>query len=329
MKTMRAVRLYGVRDARLEEIPVPEPGPRDLLVRIEACGICPTDVRKFLIGVNDGSYPFNPGHEWVGRVEEIGTDVKGWTVGQRVYGDTYVGYAEYALLGTDPQPWSYGPLAMDDSVPVDRAVFIEPLSCCLHALHDQARIQPGERLTVVGAGQMGLQLAAAGALAGASVHVVEPRAGRRDLALALGAESVSDVTDWPTSVRDWSDGNGADVVVLSIGDPDLVNPAIEAMATHGRLVLFAGFGNRGEAVVDVNRLHYHEMTVIGTTAAGVPPREQRGRYEQARQLLTDGTLKLESLVSGHCDLDGVLASFDDVASQRVLKTVLIPGGLTR
>jgi L-iditol 2-dehydrogenase len=324
---MRALRLHGIRDARLEELPVPEPGPRDLLVRIEACGICPTDVRKYQIGVNDGSYPFNPGHEWVGRVEALGSSVENWAVGQRVYGDTYVGYAEYATLSTDPQPWSYGALPLSDEVPIDRAVFIEPLACSLHALHDQARLQPGERLAVVGAGQMGLQLAAVGSRAGAAVHVVEPRAERRELAVSLGAQSTSDVTDWPQAVREWSDGRGADVVVLSIGNPDLVNPALDAMATHGRLVLFAGFGNRGEALVDVNRLHYEEMTIVGTTAAGVPPREQRTRYEDARALVSDGSLPLENLVSGHCDLDGVLEAFEDVAAQRVLKTVLIPGGI--
>jgi len=327
MRMMRAVRLHGIRDARLETIPVPEPGPRELLVRVEACGVCPTDVRKYLIGVNDGTYPFNPGHEWIGRVEDLGGEVVGWKVGQRVYGDTYMGYAEYATLSTDPKPWSYGALAMDDQVPVDRAVFVEPLTCCLHALHDQARLVTGERLVVVGAGQMGLQLVAAGNNAGAFVHAVEPRADRRELALEFGAEVASGAEEWQRSVRDWSH-DGADVVVLSIGDPDLIDPALEALADHGRLVLFAGFGNRGRAVIDVNRLHYGETTIVGATAAGVPPREQRGRYEQARQLLSEGTLKFESLVTGHCDLDTVIDVFEDVAAQRVLKTVLIPGGLS-
>ncbi len=329
MTTMRAVRLHDVRDARLEVIPVPEPGPRDLLVRIEACGVCPTDVRKYLIGVNDGTYPFNPGHEWIGRVEAVGGDVEGWTVGQRVYGDTYAGYAEYAVLSTEPKPWSYGPLAMDDDIPLDRAVFVEPLADCLHAIHDQAQLQPGEHLVVVGAGQMGLQLTAAGALVGASVHVVEPRADRRELAIKLGAEAASDTDDWPAAVREWSDGTGANVVILSIGNPDLLGPAIKALAHRGRIVLFAGFGERGEALVDVNRIHYKEMTIIGSEWVGVPPRDQRGRYEQARQLLTDGTLALEVLVTGHCGLDGVIGTFDDVAAQRVLKTVLIPGEASR
>lgn len=329
MTTMRAVRLHDVRDARLEVLEIPRPGPRDLLVRIEACGICPTDVRKYLIGVNDGTYPFNPGHEWIGRIEALGEDVTGWAIGQRVYGDTYSGYAEYSLLGIDPKPWSHGPLAMDDDIPVDRAVFVEPLADCLHAIEDQARLEAGERLVVVGAGQMGLQLAAAGALAGGLVHVVEPRADRRELALKLGAEVASGTDDWPAAVREWSDGAGANVVVLSIGNPDLIAPAIKALAHRGRIVLFAGFGERGEAMVDINRLHYKEMSIIGSHWVGVPPKSQVGRYEQARQLLTEGTLPLEAIVTNHCDLDGVVGAFDDVAAQRVMKTVLIPGGSSR
>jgi L-iditol 2-dehydrogenase len=325
MTTMRAARLHGLRDLRVERLPVPTPGPRDLLVRVEACGICPTDARKYRIGVNDGSYPFNPGHEWVGRVEAVGAHVDGWRTGQRVYGDTYAGYAEYALIGTDIDGWSHGPLAVDEALPVDRAVFVEPLADCLHAIHDRASLQAGERLVVVGAGQMGLQLAAVGALAGADVHVVEPDAGRRDHARSLGAGATSEPREWPASVRAWAGGAGADVIVLSVPDPDLVAPAIEAAADGGRVVLFAGLGDRGRATVDLNRLHYHEISLTGSEWIGVPPALQRERYADAHRLLADGTLTLESLVTAHCDLDGILDAFADMAALRTLKTVLVPG----
>src|SRR5207248_698344 len=86
----------GLRDLRVETLPVPEPSATELLVRVEACGVCPTDVRKFLIGTDESAYPLNPGHEWVGRVVEVGGDVRDWQAGDRVYGDTYAGYAEYA-----------------------------------------------------------------------------------------------------------------------------------------------------------------------------------------------------------------------------------------
>src|SRR5437764_11850489 len=164
-QTMRAARLHGVRDLRVESLPVPDPSVSELLIRVEACGVCPTDVRKFLIGT-DG-YPLNPGHEWVGRVVEVGRDVRGWVVGDRAYGDTYAGYAEYAVLDTSAAPWSHGPLRLDGSMPTDRAVFIEPLADCIHAVHHQARAGQGDHVVVVGAGQMGLQLIAVAHAAGA------------------------------------------------------------------------------------------------------------------------------------------------------------------
>src|SRR5262249_57409825 len=100
---MRAARLHGIKDLQLEELPVPRPGPGELLVRVEACGVCPTDARKYAIGVSDGEYPFNPGHEWVGVVEATGPEADGWAPGDRVYGDTYGGVAPLAP-GPPPPP---------------------------------------------------------------------------------------------------------------------------------------------------------------------------------------------------------------------------------
>src|SRR3954470_14653827 len=113
--TMRVARLHGVRDLRVESLPVPEPGPGELLVRIEGCGVCPTDVRKFLMGTGHDGYPLNPGHEWVGLVAAVGPGVSGWAPGDRTYGDTYAGYAEYATLTVEPRAWSHGPLRADSA----------------------------------------------------------------------------------------------------------------------------------------------------------------------------------------------------------------------
>ena len=98
--TMRVARLHGTADLRVETVPVPRPGPDEVLVRIEACGICPTDARKYAIGMDHGDYPLNPGHEWVGRVVASGPDVDGLDPGTRVYGDTYAGYAEFGTGST-------------------------------------------------------------------------------------------------------------------------------------------------------------------------------------------------------------------------------------
>jgi L-iditol 2-dehydrogenase len=316
--TMRAVRLHGPGDLRVDTLPVPEPGAGELLVRIEACGICPTDVRKFLAGTTDSAYPLNPGHEWVGRVEAVGGDAPTWERGARVYGDTYAGYAEYALLAVEAADWSYGALEVPTDLPAERAVFVEPLADCLHAVHDQGRVRAGDRVVVLGAGQMGLQIVLVAASAGASVLALDPIPERRELALSLGAEDAADPARWESS------GERAAVVIVTVGDPSLVSQAVAAAGPGGRVVLFAGFGASGEAVVDLNRLHYEEVTLVGSEWIGSPPNQRRERYQEALTLLVVGAAPLEQLVTARCGLEGIEAAFEALREHRSLKTVVIP-----
>ena len=311
---MRAARLHGVRDLRVEELPDPVAAHGELLIRVEACGICPTDVRKYLLGT-DG-YPLNPGHEWVGRVEVLGPGVEGWEVGDRVYGDTYAGYAEFAALPVEPGAWSYGPLRLPEDLALERAIFVEPFADCLHAVIDQAHVARGQRLVVVGGGQMGLQLVVAAVLEGCEVALVEPNDERRALGLELGAhEAVSGLAD--------ADG-GAAAVILSVGVGELVARCVELVAPGGRVVLFAGFGDAPRTELDLNRLHYEEIAVVGSEWIGAPPNQRRGHYEAALDALVSGQAPLERLVTGRCGLDGLEDAFADVQALRGLKTMLVP-----
>jgi L-iditol 2-dehydrogenase len=316
---MSAARLHGIEDVRVEAVPVPEPAAAEVLVRIEACGICPTDARKYAIGVNDGDYPFNPGHEWVGRVVAAGEEVDGISVGERVYGDTYGGYAEFATIAAGPGGWSHGALPVGD-MPVERAIFVEPLADCLHAVTDQAQAEAGHRVAVVGAGSMGLQMTAVAAGAGADVLVIEPREDRRALARRFGAHRVEGADGWPEAAAEW----GAGAVIVTLGRGEVAADAVRACAPGGRVVLFAGFGDDGVAPVDLNRLHYEEISLVGSEWVGVPPRQRFERYEQARALLADGTLPLEELVTDRVRLDGIDEALRAVRDQRLLKAVLYP-----
>jgi L-iditol 2-dehydrogenase len=315
--TMRVARLHGIGDLRIETLGVPRPGPGDLLVRVEACGICPTDVRKHAIGTHD-PYPLNPGHEWVGVIAGIGPDVAGWNLGERVYGDTYAGYAEYALLAVEPAAWSNGALAIPPDLDVQRATFVEPLADCVHAVHDQARVGRGSRVCVVGAGQMGLQMVAVAVAAGAEVIVVEPRAERRELAREFGAAETM-------GAGELADGaGGCDAVILTIGAAGLVATCAEAVAPGGRVVLFAGFGDAPEATLDLNVIHYREVSLVGSEWIGTPPNQRRERYADALALITSGEVPVERLVSGEVGLDGVEGVFEAMREQRGLKYVLRP-----
>jgi L-iditol 2-dehydrogenase len=312
---MRAARLHGVGDLRVEELPDPVAARGELLIRVDACGICPTDVRKYLFGTTDG-YPLNPGHEWTGRVEVLGPGVEGWEVGDRVYGDTYAGYAEFAALSVEPGAWSYGPLRLPEDLALERAIFVEPFADSLHAVVDQAGVGGGQRLIVVGGGQMGLQLVVAAVLRGCEVALVEPNDERRALGLELGAaHAVADLAD--------ADG-GAAALILSVGVGGLVERCVDLVAPGGRVVLFAGFGDAPRAELDLNRLHYEEIAVVGSEWIGAPPNQRRGHYEAALDALVSGHAPLERLVTGRCDLDGLEDAFADARALRGLKTILVP-----
>jgi L-iditol 2-dehydrogenase len=322
---MRAARLHGIKDLQLEELPVPRPGPDELLVRVEACGICPTDARKYAIGVSDDAYPVNPGHEWVGLVEETGPDTGGWTPGDRVYGDTFGGYAELALVPARPRGWSCGATRIDPAVPVERAVFLEPLADCLHAVHDQARIAAGDLVLVFSAGPMGLQIIAIASRAGASVLVVEPIAERRGLARAFGAQQAVSPDEWRYAAEAFTAGGGFAAVIVAVGKAGLVSEAIEAAAPGGRVVAFAGFGKEPTVAIDMNRIHYGEVELVGSHWVGTPPHQRLDRYAQARDLLASPDLALERLVTRVIGFEQVEDALVRHTDHRGLKTVLIPG----
>jgi L-iditol 2-dehydrogenase len=324
-KLMRAARLHGIKDLRLEELPVPRPGPGELLVRVEACGICPTDARKYAIGTGAGEYPLNPGHEWVGLVEETGQEADGWVRGDRVYGDTFGGYAELALVPARPQGWSCGATRIDPALPVERAVFLEPLADCLHAVHDQARVAAGDPVLVFSAGPMGLQIIAIASRAGASVLVAEPIAERREIARAFGAQQAVSPEEWRGAAETFAGGDGFAAVIVAVGKSALVAQGIGAAAPGGRVVAFAGFGNEPAAVIDMNRIHYGEVELVGSHWVGTPPNQRLDRYAQARDLLASPDLPLEQLVSWMIGFERVEDALVRHADHRGLKTVLIPG----
>jgi threonine dehydrogenase-like Zn-dependent dehydrogenase len=321
---MRSARLKGIRKLDIDIVQVPDPGRGEIQVKIEACGVCATDSRKYEIGVNDGHYPFNPGHEWLGRVSAVGAGVAAFKAGDRVYGDTYGGYADYATIPVSPIDWSRGPLPLPDDMPLECAIFIEPLADCIHAVRDQARLQPGHRLIVIAAGVMGLKIVADATRLGCEVLVVEPLAARAKMARTFGASAVVGTENWQDQARDWTKGEGADAVILTIGNPDLVMPCVREAKPGGRVVLFAGFGNRREAVIDLNDIHYREIELIGSEWIGTPPNQRRQRYDDALSFLLDRHIPFADLVTATCGFAGLEKALVDRQSYAGLKTMFRP-----
>ena len=124
---MRAARLHGVRDLRVEELPDPVTARGELLIRVEACGVCPTDVRKYLLGTSDG-YPLNPGHEWVGRIEAVGPGVgRLGSSGTACTATPMPATRSSPRCRSSPGAWSYGPLRLPENLELERAIFVEPV----------------------------------------------------------------------------------------------------------------------------------------------------------------------------------------------------------
>ncbi|RYG95108.1 MAG: iditol 2-dehydrogenase, partial [Alphaproteobacteria bacterium] len=210
---MRAARLAEPGRMVIEDVPKPIPGPGDLLIKVEACGICGSD-RHMFRGEYPTARPVTLGHEFAGLIEDLGAGVTGYAVGERITGDPNIacgrcrfcrdgrpnlcenlvaigvqrdgGFAEYVLVPARQAvrlPASLDPL---------HGAFCEPVSCCLHAM-DVARIPPGGSVLILGGGVIGLLMVQLCRLAGAGQVVLSTRqAPRRQMALDVGATVAID-----------------------------------------------------------------------------------------------------------------------------------------
>ena len=198
-----------------------------------------------------------------------------------VYGDTYGGYAEFVTIAVEPGPWSCGPTPIPDEVPLERAVFLEPLADCLHAVIDQAH---GPRRASTSSSwrpaRWGCRWSPSPLAPGARVTAVEPQAERRELAGGSAPRTRSTPTGGRSAFAPAPTGRRA----RSSSAPATrtwSRPRSRPAPKAGRVVLFAGFGDRPVVPVDVNALHYREIALVGSEWIGAPPNQRRERYGEA------------------------------------------------
>jgi L-iditol 2-dehydrogenase len=304
---VRALRFHGPGDLRLEDVPRPEPGPGDVLVQVEVALTDGTDLKAFRRGhpvlLRELPSPF--GHEFCGIDVATGTRVvaansaAGEERGEPI--ELLNGaYAEYVLV---PRA-----IAEVNLLPVPRglapevAAMIEPLACCLRGV-ERAQVATGDRVAIVGAGPIGLMLAACVADAGGRAEVVGGRPERRALVPAFGGEA--------------GDGEGADVVIEAAGTDEAWQRSLELVRPGGTVVYFGGREAGAELRVDAYRLHYEELTLRG--AFHHAPRHVRA----ALAFLASGAHPWERLITHHLGLDGVAALLAD-PPQDYLKAAVVP-----
>jgi 2-desacetyl-2-hydroxyethyl bacteriochlorophyllide A dehydrogenase len=272
---MRALRLHGARDIRLDEIPEPEVRPGTVKIEVEWCGICGSDLHLYQAGpagagldrphpLTGESAPLVLGHEFAGRIAEVGEGVTGLAPGQAVCVEPEIrddscaycrrgdynlcvqggfvgvngwggGFSEYAVL---PQALVH---PLPDGVDTGLGALVEPLSVGWHGVR-LAELPPGSAALVVGAGPIGLGvLAALNATGARLVAVSEPSPARQKLAARLGATVVLDPSadDVPARMRELTDGLGADAAFDASGLQSTVDTALASVRRRGTVVNLA------------------------------------------------------------------------------------------
>ena len=257
---MRAARLYAPGDLRVEEVTRPEPGPGDVLVQVEVALTDGTDLKTYRRGhpllARSSPAPF--GHEFCGLVDGRRVvaansapcgDCEGCARGDQCRQLDFLAGAYADWLVVPERIAAVNLHAVPPGVAPEVAAMVEPLACCLRGV-ERAGVQAGDRVAVLGAGPIGLMLAACVADAGGWPVLVGGREERRALAADFGAEAGG--------------GEGADVVIEAAGSENAWSEAQELVRPGGTVLLFGGLPADARPTVDAYRLHYEETTLRGS-----------------------------------------------------------------
>ncbi len=336
---MRAALLYGVGDLKVGEVDRHAlTHPDDVLIRIHACGICPSDLRVYT-GVRKPmrGLPYTPGHEWAGEVIAVGEGVKGFSVGDRVVpswrvvcGKCYYcvrgiynfcenlvqgrvrgGFAEYGVAIAESL------LKIPEGVSYQEASFCEPLACCI-AGSQYCHIPFGANVVVVGAGPIGLMHVQLAKISGARVIVSDLVGARLEKAREVGADALINAgqVDPVQRVKDLTDGRGADVIIVAVGAPKAQQQALEMAGLCATINYFAGTYPPATIPLDPNLIHYKQIRLTGTH--DFSPLD----FRNALRFIELGMVKVAPLVSHALPLDQVKEGFDIVAAQKGLKVMI-------
>lgn len=348
--TMLAAVYHGKSDVRLETVPVPVIGPGELLVRVHTCGICGTDLKKIATGSHSAPRIF--GHETAGVVAAVGKQVTQFGVGDRVMVfhhipcgrcyycrhrtfaqcETYKkvgctagfepsggGFAEYVRA----MDWivAQGTVRIPDDVSFEQACFVEPVNTCMKGVIS-LRLEPDETVLVIGQGPIGLILSVLAKRSGARVITSDLYSQRLTISKSFGLGPTIDAAraDVVQSVREMTDGRGADAVILAVGGNGLIRPAMEATRPGGRVLLFAQTV-RGEVIVDPAAICVDEKTLLGSYSASVELQEESVRFVMGREM------ELERLISHRFPLTHALEALELAAHPQPdsMKIVIQPG----
>ncbi|HUC94038.1 MAG TPA: alcohol dehydrogenase catalytic domain-containing protein [Paenibacillus sp.] len=350
---MRAIVAYAPGDYRLEEVPVPKPGPGEMLVKVEACGICAGDIKaytgapSFWGDETQPAYikaPMIPGHEFIGRVVELGEGVQGYAPGDRVISEQIVpcwqcrfcnrgqywmcekhdlygfqnnvngAMAEYMIFTKEAINYK-----VPEDMPIEDAILIEPYACSFHAVQ-RAQIQLGDVVVIAGAGTLGLGMIGAARLAGpGKLIVLDLNEERLALAKEFGADIVLNPgkTDAVAEIKAMTEGYGCDIYIEATGHPKSVEQGLAMIRKLGRFVEFSVF--KDPVTVDWSIIgDRKELDILGSHLGPYC-------YPLVIDGIASGKLPTEGVVTHQLPLEQYKEGFELVKSgKNSLKVVLVP-----
>lgn len=336
---MKAAVYLSKRHMEIEDVPVREPKPDEVVVKVAYCGICQTDVHIF--NGEDGAYavhpPLIPGHEFSGTVVQKGSEVESLEIGDRVSCDpndmcggcdacldgkehfcrngvgigTTIngGFAEYVTFRAKSA------YRISDQLDLMEAAMAEPLSCCLHGI-DLCHIRPGDTVLVIGGGPIGMIMLQLARISGAAKIILsEPVKTKRDLAEKLGAnitvnpqeEDVEDVLHENT--------DNVDVVIECLGNPKTQEDAVR-FAGNGATVMFFGLSDPGLTFpLDVNQVFKKELKL---TSSYINPYT----FGRALKLLEAHVINVKDLIAQVLPLESLPLALGDDSYRRNGKVII-------
>ncbi len=312
---MRLAMYYSNQDVRLEEMPVPKIGPGEVLMRVEASGICGTDLLEWY---RRHKAPLVLGHEVAGVIEAVGKGVKHHKVGERICAAHHVpcnachycrsghhtvcdtlrrtnfepgGFAEYVRLPRINVEQGLFPLP--DEVSFEEATFVEPLACVLRGQR-LAHVQPGQTVLVIGGGVAGLlhiQLARTSGVG--YIMATDIVDYRLEAARKFGADVAVHARDYtPASLRQAAYGRLADLVVICSGATSAINQALQSVERGGAVLFFAPTEPGGSIPLSINDLFWRNEITLTNSYGGSP-----ADYAAALELIGAGKIRVREMIT--------------------------------
>ncbi|MDU7866321.1 MAG: zinc-binding alcohol dehydrogenase family protein [Pantoea sp.] len=336
MTTMKALVIAEPRKMVWATREQPTPGAGEALIKILTAGICGTDIHAWSGNQPFFSYPRVLGHELCAEVVALGSGASGVEPGQRVALMPYISCLrcdacqsgktncceQISVIGVhqdggfcDYLSVPVSTLLVVDDVAPEAAALIEPFAISAHAVR-RAAIVAGEQILVVGAGPIGLGVAAIAAASGAEVVVADTSAFRRQhVADQLGLAALNPAEeDFYTALREQFGGRLALKVIDATGSPAAMNNAVNLMR-HGGTIVYVGL-HKGDLVIPDSEFHKKETTLMSSRNA------TREDFDRVRELMASGALRAEMMLNHHLDFSTLADTFE---SQVINNRELIKG----